>query len=371
VESHLYRTLLKSKSIHESGLLPAYVKGGIKRNDGSPEELSATSNVTARLYNTKPVKEVMSQIMGSICDILGIQNPSTNTNNKNAQKRGSEGKDLIQAKSAEPNIEEDIGGGDSPSPAKNPGVFEAPLDLVTREPDPNSESELESDDLHDELLGDSSGEENAEIAYRATAIGQSDSKMGIPEQPSDASLSPSISQSSQSPSPPPRPGKSTKQAQQGSSKPGSTFLPTLMGGYWSGSESATDDEDTSTRKKNRPGQQARRALWEKKYGARANHLKGQATGKSRDKDWDPRRGARGADDKRFTRGRAGGKGGRGVFVKDREQSAGDNVIAVKPKARGMGKNDDAGPLHPSWEAAKKAKEAKQTASFQGKKVVFD
>jgi len=37
----------------------------------------------------------------------------------------------------------------------------------------------------------------------------------------------------------------------------------------------------------------------------------------------------------------------------------------------MGKKDDAGPLHPSWEAAKKAKEAKQMASFQGKKVVFE
>jgi hypothetical protein len=37
----------------------------------------------------------------------------------------------------------------------------------------------------------------------------------------------------------------------------------------------------------------------------------------------------------------------------------------------MGKKDDAGTLHPSWEAAKKAKEAKQTAAFQGKKVVFE
>jgi hypothetical protein len=28
-------------------------------------------------------------------------------------------------------------------------------------------------------------------------------------------------------------------------------------------------------------------------------------------------------------------------------------------------------LHPSWEAAKKAKEAMKSVSFQGKKLVFD
>jgi hypothetical protein len=37
----------------------------------------------------------------------------------------------------------------------------------------------------------------------------------------------------------------------------------------------------------------------------------------------------------------------------------------------MGRKDDVGVLHPSWQAAKKAKEAKKTATFQGKRVTFD
>ncbi len=135
----------------------------------------------------------------------------------------------------------------------------------------------------------------------------------------------------------------------------------------SGSESATD-EDTPTRRKNRPGQQARRALWEKKFGSEANHLKAQASSKGRDKDWDPKRGARSEGERRF---RAGGKSSKLVSMNNKETSISGNAIVVKSGERGKGKRDDTGPLHPSWEAAKKAKEAKQTASFQGKRVVFE
>ena len=317
----------------------------------------------------------MAQILGSLYAILGIQNPSATTKSKIEGKGASGNNDGWQANIAEHIVDEDVGGRDSRSLDKYPSVFEVPTHLATSDPDPNSKSDLESDgahesdDMHEALVVGSSDEETNGDVDRTSTSEHSNSNLGIPKQPKDTSNS--LSQSSQSPSPPPRPRKSMKQVQQGSSKPGSTFLPTLMGGYWSGSESATDNEDTSTQKKNRPGQQARRALWEKKYGARANHLKGQASGKSRDEDWDPRRGARGAEDVRFTRGKAAGRGGKAVFVKNRGQSTGENAVAVKPRARGMGKKDDAGPLHPSWEAAKKAKEAKQSAPFQGKKVVFE
>jgi hypothetical protein len=356
-------------------LLPGYVKGDVKQNEGSSEELSAIRNVTARLYNTKPVKEAMSQIMGSIYNILGIQNPSTTTKNKTQGKGVPENNGVGQANPVEHSIDEGVGGPDRSPPGKHSRVFEVLTHLAASDPDPDSKLDLElddaheSDDMQDALVVGSFDEESDRDVDRASTSGHSNSDLGISEQANDTSTS--LSKSSQSPSPPPRPRKPTKQAQQGSSKPGSTFLPTLMGGYWSGSESATDDEDTSTRKKNRPGQQARRALWEKKYGARANHLKDQASGKSRDKDWDPRRGARGAEDGRFTRGKAAGIGGRAVFVRNRVQSTGENVVAVKPRLMGMGRRDDVGPLHPSWEAAKKAKEAKQTAAFQGKKVVFE
>jgi BUD22 len=366
---------LKSKSIIESGLLPRYVKIGNNTSQGSPEELAATSNVTARLYNTKPVKGAMPHIIGSIYAILGIQNPSATMKNKFIERGIAELEDEDRDKPAKYGIDEDVNQFDAPSWDEYPGVGDVPTELAASESNLNSNSDLESndahdfDDKHDKLVGASSDDESNVDVDEVAAMGHPQFDLGPQEQPKDTSTS--FSDSSQPLSPPPRPKKSTKLAQQGPLKPGSTFLPTLMGGYWSGSESATDDEDISTRKKNRPGQQARRALWEKKFGAGANHLKGQASGKNRAKDWDPRRGARGAEDSRFRRGRVAARGSRATLVNNREQSARENAVAMKPRARSIVKKDDAGPLHPSWEAAKKAKEAKQMASFQGKKVVFE
>lgn len=176
------------------------------------------------------------------------------------------------------------------------------------------------------------------------------------------SLSPSPSQS-----PPPKKPKSQTKAPATST----TFLPSLMmGGYWSGSESEPEEIEEAPKRKNRMGQQARRALWEKKYGASANHVKEQQKGgkKGRDSGWDPRKGATGDGD-----------GGRRKF------GTGSNATAVVGEKRvgqsgtaketrggpSKKKPDDNKPLHPSWEAARKAKEQKSTASFSGKKVVFD
>jgi hypothetical protein len=375
VESHLYKTLLKSKNIHESGFLPEYVRIGTKASQDSQEEITAVSNVTARLYNTKQVKEAMSHIMGAIYGILGIDNPYATRTHKITENDPPvmEGDERI--KLAEYGTDEGLDNPDSPSPDQPPGLLDVSMDLAGSNSNPNSDSDPEMNDGYDSdgnqnaLLVASSDEEPDISVREDTAIGQSTTVLGTQGKLKDTSAS--LSGSLRSPSPPLNPKKSTKKAQQGPPKTGSTFLPTLMGGYWSGSESATDDEELSTRKKNRPGQQARRALWEKKFGTEANHLKGQSSGKSRDQDWDPRRGARGAEDRRFTRGRATRRGGLAVSAKCRERSSGENTAAVKPRARGMGKKDDTGPLHPSWEAAKKAKESKQTASFQGKKVVFE
>jgi len=122
---------------------------------------------------------------------------------------------------------------------------------------------------------------------------------------------------------------------------------------------------------------ARRAIWEKKYGQGANHVKsGQGSvedRKKKDDGWDPKRGAT------SERGRGGGFGGRGRGSqrdaggrqRDFSKVTGENAIAVEPRKRGLGRKDDVGVLHPSWQAAKKAKELKKTATFQGKKVTFD
>ena len=145
-----------------------------------------------------------------------------------------------------------------------------------------------------------------------------------------------------------------------------TFLPSLSrGGYLSGSESASDlaDEEPQGRK-NRMGQQARRALWEKKFGKDANHVKKQT--ESRDEGWDAKRGAR-AGDERGEKGRGRGRD-REMVVGRGPKSSGANSDPVANKK--VKRIVDA-PLHPSWEAAKRAKEQKKAVAFQGKKVVFD
>lgn len=315
----------------------------------------------------------MSHIMGSVCVILGIENTYATTKRISDEKEVPGWQEDEITKSTEDGVDEDVNESESLPLDRHPKEEKASMDSVTSDPNSSSDTEIKdghsSDSTQNVRVAASSVEETNGTAHADIAIEQSGSIREIRELPKESSAS--FSDFSQSPPPPPRPKRPGKQAQERSLKSGSTFLPTLMGGYWSGSESATDEDETSPRKKNRPGQQARRALWEKKYGTGANHLKGQASSKTRDNDWDPRRGARGAEDDRFTRGRATTNGGNAALMKHRWQSTGENAVAVKPRARGMGKKDDTGPLHPSWEAAKKAKQAKQSASFQGKKVVFE
>ncbi|KAI9807571.1 MAG: Small ribosomal subunit biogenesis [Sarcosagium campestre] len=146
----------------------------------------------------------------------------------------------------------------------------------------------------------------------------------------------------------------------------STFLPSLMSGYQSGSESPEPLQDGPAPRKNRMGQQARRALWEKQYGQRANHLQKE----QRDRGWDAKRGAR-ADDRGRSRGDS--RGGRPSDAsRQRKSFTSDEKARVKPStSKAKGDVVAEGPLHPSWIAAKKAKDQKQTANFEGKKMVFD
>ncbi|KAF2857565.1 hypothetical protein K470DRAFT_260686, partial [Piedraia hortae CBS 480.64] len=123
--------------------------------------------------------------------------------------------------------------------------------------------------------------------------------------------------------------------------PQTLFLPSLAQGYISGSDSASEVPATAeaTVRKNRRGQRARQALWEKKYGSSAKHLqKKQKREKGRKED-----------------GNQQNRHG----VERREK---------KPPAASR---DDGGKLHPSWEAKKAAKEkASRVTEFKGTKIVF-
>lgn len=154
--------------------------------------------------------------------------------------------------------------------------------------------------------------------------------------------------------------KSTKSSKSKSSSApirSSTFLPSLMGGYISGSESDASSIDVAPAKK-RLGQRQRQAIWEKKYGGSAKHLH-----QPQKSAWDARRGAVDANDRKPWK-----KGIANPFA--RRGDAEDGFLDAAPSKK-PAKRDDEGTLHASWEARKKAKEAEKTATFAGSKIVFD
>ncbi|BGP31409.1 hypothetical protein JCM10296v2_003173 [Rhodotorula toruloides] len=213
-------------------------------------------------------------------------------------------------------------------------------------------------------------------------------------------------QPSLSPSPPPRPAKKAK-----ASKPltSSAFLPTLASGYI-GYDSDDEDakwlkqaekEDAKDRaRKNRPGQRARRAMWEKEYGEKANHIvvanggkplsakemkalqEKEAARRKDGREGRPRQQQdwqqgfkRDGDPQRPQKGRPPcpdrpQQQQRDRPARDAEPRAQDQGWKTAPKKA----DAPAEKMHPSWEAKRKAAEALKLSAAgkpAGKKIVFD
>lgn len=160
-------------------------------------------------------------------------------------------------------------------------------------------------------------------------------------------------------SPPPKARKDAKKGTTNSLKDKKYALPSLMGGYLSDSQSEASDIDVAPARKNRRGQKARQAIAEKKFKDQAKHLAKQK--QSRDDGWDLKRGAVGGDARTPWK--------KGIRAPLERGAAGGERESRRPKAPRHADNE--GPLHASWEAAKKAKEAQETAVFTGTRVVFD
>ncbi|KAJ5168636.1 uncharacterized protein N7482_004230 [Penicillium canariense] len=361
-ERYLFKQLLKTNRIAETPTFKEFQEAKNVSIEGPKS--AAESNVHGRLFKSTPVKNVMPDIMDGIRKLLGVEEAPAGAK-KDALKKEKSGvkqddvsesdkKDMKKQKKLPTEKDEEleahdgenlsISGGEDPD-SEDLAQFDARLA-------PGSDSE-----------DDSQSDENDTDANRQ--------ELGVDDISDSVSRSPSPDFSTAD-SPPPKKAKGAK----ASSAPvqSTTFLPSLMmGGYWSGSEEATDDEAAAgpQKRKNRMGQQARRALWEKKYGSQANHVQEEQKKQkwSRDSGWDTRKGATGGSGGRGDRGGRGGFGG----GQGRPQNHYDDRSGFRQghvdKPRGPPK--DTGPLHPSWEAKRKLKEQASTATFQGKKVVFD
>jgi len=271
---------------------------------------AATLNILSRLASSKPAKEALNTVIEDVQSAAGVV--------RKAPKR--EGSPPAKEKQLAP-------------PVLNP------LEITDSEDNEGGESGDESGGFDDRLGSDGSDDEDDSMDDR----------------------------------PPPPKAKA------------SAFVPSLSVGYiaGSGSEPESDiEEELAPVRKNRRGQRARQQIAEKKFGAKAKHLENPKN--DRNQGWDAKRGA--TDGARGKRGADSGRGGRGGFGPGRGgsgghggrgggsdaafgRSTGGDAPAPPPKKK---HNDDEGPLHPSWAAAKLAKEKKSVpVAFAGKKISFD
>ncbi|TLS24465.1 hypothetical protein PpBr36_08712 [Pyricularia pennisetigena] len=379
-QAHLCSALLKVKAAAQSPLLPEAIKNGVPKPEISEEERHALHNVTSALYKRNQVRAVISAAIPALCQSLGVSPPGDKSKAK-ADATTSSKKEFSDDSSAKVSAAKLLQERRKGRADQSSGEEE---DSSSNEDGYESEEELDDEtiDRMEAMLGDSSSEEEMDsdgegvaslkrLAQRSSL----DDDISLPgsdsapeeEYPEDDEVTiPSSSSSESEPeaaAPPPKKAKKKERK----TKPmrdeeivESVALPTLMGGYISGSEEASDVDVAPAPRKNRRGQKARQALAEKKYGDKAKHLS-----KQKEAGWDPKRGAVDTGD-----GKPWKRGVRNPLQqkKDGDSKGPKQEEAKKPEKKSR---DDDGPLHPSWLAKKKAKQAQENASFQGKKITFD
>ncbi|ESZ95594.1 hypothetical protein SBOR_3990 [Sclerotinia borealis F-4128] len=409
VEQRLAKGLGKIKVMAESGFLPVgwgQSGEGVKGWEGEKgeEDVRVWNNVVSGMWNFKIVKGVWEGVIRGSYMSMGIPAPVLEKGKKGKEKVNEKAKGDDDKTSSRKGKAQSVDAGESdvymedtiPNFSKKENKedswegFDSPGDDEDEddsEDDENEEGNASMDEetlsRYDALLGASSDEESfdeEEYLKKTPSTSKSNPRLSLSLSPTPSrspSPVPSISQSSDdeaannkfrtshlSPSPQPEPKAKRPKKPSPNTAPtkSSTFLPTLMGGYWSGSDSSASSlSDTDMKpviRKNRMGQKARQALAEKKFGKGAAHI---AAGKmSMEEEREAKRAEKTGKKVRDFGSRAGG----------RREYGNANDVEVKPREK-VKTRDDVGILHPSWEAAKKAKDEKAKATFSGKKVVFD
>ncbi|KAK0638357.1 Protein bud22 [Lasiodiplodia hormozganensis] len=383
-EAHLYKTLCKIKSVREHEALPPWVREGKEGEKGEKkgEEKKAAAgkelmNVQARLFNANPTKEAMAVVVRDVRAILGVDEVVKGPQAKRARgegeaaaskekEKGKKKKKVKVEEESSEDVEEGVGEGESGEENEGDDAewdseeFAGFSDRIAG----SSDSESEEEDVETQL------KKRPYQPVRDLSFTPPSSREASPSGSSEPTFSDDEEEEDASPEPAPK-AKSKSKEKTPIVTNKSTFLPSLSAvGYISGSESEAEDldEEIAPQKKNRRGQRARQQLWEKKYGKGAKHLAKQKN--DRNAGWDAKRGAvdgdRGKKGKFGRDSRGGGfkPGGRGPQATDA------NTVELGKKKN---HRDDGGKLHPSWEAAKLAKEKAKLGNvqFQGKKVTFD
>lgn len=385
---HILKTLSKSKPISSSLLFPRSLLMQKEFEGKLGEREMAKRNLIARLYNSNSVKEEIVVVLEGVRKAMGVGEGETEIGKKEPgskkwqpQERDGSGVGDDDDEERDQRIAEDfralkVKAGTAQDSVEAGEIFEEEWDGIT-DLRASEDSEIDLDTFtasFNNRLAGSSDEEDLGLPQRdindAWSGGEEADEDDYKETPNlpAAEIVPEQKLKSKSKSKAKSKTRQdnisiilkSKRSEPPSSSKMSTFLPTLMSGYISGSDSDinTDYYKNKNSKKNGPaepkdrknrmGQQARRALWEKKFGKNADHVKREEAEQGRKEI-----------ERRIKRGKgAGGKKGDGVKKKEKSTE-------VK------------GPLHPSWEAARKTKEqqSKVQEAVMGKpmgtKIVFD
>ncbi|KXT14707.1 hypothetical protein AC579_6413 [Pseudocercospora musae] len=348
----LAKSLLKIKAVATHPNLPDDI-GRLKPLSTDPASL----NVHARLCNSNPVKDAFPAAATAVKREFGIREDLS----ASASKKRKRAKDYAltqerHASSMDGESEDELDlqslGNRLASPAEGRDASQDEGEPRRDEDDSSDSLSLPSDaDVHDleRLLGE-------EGVHRAP---QTSSRKHI--RAPTASPSSEAEDESEPDSDLVRP-KATSKAKTG------TFIPSLtMGGYISGGDSEIEHLDDFKLKKNRRGQRARQAIWEKKYGSGAKHIKEQ----DRKQGWDVKRGAVDCNP-RQQKGQSGARFAKAANALPLGRRGDTDKPGKDTKNERKKSRDDSGPLHPSWAAAKLAKEKKSVpVVFAGKKISFD
>ncbi|OSD07234.1 Bud-site selection protein [Trametes coccinea BRFM310] len=387
--------ILKDKLLSANEDVNAAVTEKLSENLVQPQEPgSSAAKVHARILSSKTIADAVHAVVESLREIV---DPSLAKSKAKARSQEPEGED-------EEGDEEDAGIDVDDAPAKGKKARLAAPDESDEETeeDAGSGSETEVDDAGWES-GTVDGDEDGAGWESGTVDDGDDPRVASgsdgEESGSDDDSEDDADEDGDSPAEKPKvkaPPSSSRDPKGKAKAIGaeSTFLPSLSVGFTRGDSDASDLSEADAEaaaadlpRKNRRGQRARRAIWEKKYGKNANHVKKQREehayihgdrqrhGKGQGKGRDAREGGKpGAP----PRGRGGPQTHRGPFGGDPPQRPpADNGWPKKQANAGAGqggggKKSDDKPLHPSWEAKRKLKEKLNPSIIpaQGKKIKF-
>ncbi|KAF2870100.1 BUD22-domain-containing protein [Massariosphaeria phaeospora] len=335
-EQHVRRTIAKVKSIKDHEALPRSTKDIDKG-----EKDAVTLNVTARLYKANGVRDAVDKLIDDLKEILGNGGALPKVDKEQNKDQGPR-----QKKARPAAAEEDVLAIAAISDDDN----EAFAAFDARIAAPSSAEEDSDDSLLEGQRPPSIGDSESDNETDADGDLEDESDSAAALEFHEFTQSSSIAQDSESDSdsdgvqiPKLKPRISSTQLEKASK---STFLPSLSHmTYYSGSDSeASDLDEPVAPKKNRRGQRARQQIWEAKYGDKAKHVQN--------------------DDKN----KGDSRGGKGASTGRGPERTGENAMPLGLKKT---KRDDTGSLHPSWLAAKAAKEKSLSMKPQGTKVVFD